>query len=96
MLSCFSDVQLCAALWTVAYQAPLYMGFSRREYWSGLQGSPPGDLPNGGIEPASLKCFLLWQASSLPLVPRGKPGLGHYFLKVRYEQSNVLETVELT
>ena len=35
-------------------QAPLSMGFSRQEYWSGLSFPPPGDLPNPGIEPASL------------------------------------------
>ena len=40
--------------WTVAHQAPLSMGFSRQEYWSGLPCPPPGDLPNPGIEPASL------------------------------------------
>ena len=43
-----------ATLWTVAYQAPLSMGFSRQEYWSGLQCPPPGDLPDPGIEPRSL------------------------------------------
>ena len=37
-------------LWTVPYQAPLSMGFSRQEYWSGLPCPPPGDLPNPGIE----------------------------------------------
>ena len=36
--------------WTVAPQAPLSMGFSKQEYWSGLSFSPPGDLPNPGIE----------------------------------------------
>ena len=41
-------------LWTVARQAPLPMGFSREEYWSGLPCLPPGDLPDPGIEPASL------------------------------------------
>ena len=41
-------------LWTVAHQTPLSMGFSRQEYWSGLPCSPPGDLPNPGIEPESL------------------------------------------
>ena len=41
-------------LWTVARQAPLSMGFSRHEYWSGLPFSPPGDLPNPGVEPGSL------------------------------------------
>ena len=39
--------------WTIAHQAPLSMGFSRQEYWSGLPCSPPGDLPNPGIKPAS-------------------------------------------
>ena len=38
---------------TVAYQAPLSMGFSRQEYWSGLPFPSPGDLPNPGIEPGS-------------------------------------------
>ena len=40
--------------WTVAYQAPLSMGFSSQEYWNGLLCPPPGDLPNPGIEPISL------------------------------------------
>ena len=43
-------VQLFAAPWTVAHQAPLSMRFSRQEYWSGLPYSPPGDLPNPGIK----------------------------------------------
>ena len=54
MLSRFSHIQLFAILWTVAHQAPLSMGFSRQEYWSGLPCSPPGDLPNPGTEPTSL------------------------------------------
>ena len=41
-------------LWTVAHQAPLSMGFSRQEYWSGLSCPPPGDLPQPGIKPVSL------------------------------------------
>ena len=40
-------------LWTVALQAPLSMGFSRQEYWSGLPCPPPGDLSNPGIKPVS-------------------------------------------
>ena len=40
--------------WTVFRQAPLSMGFSMQEYWSGLPGPPPGDLPDPGIEPMSL------------------------------------------
>ena len=39
--------------WTVARQAPLSMGFSRQEYWSGLPFPPPGDLPDPGMEPTS-------------------------------------------
>ena len=54
VLSRFSHVQLCVMLWIVARQAPLSMGFSRQEYWSGLPCPPLGDLPNPGIEPASL------------------------------------------
>ena len=41
-------------LWTIASQAPLSMGFSRQEYWSGLPYLPPGDLPDPVIEPMSL------------------------------------------
>ena len=51
MLSCSSCVQLFATPWTVAYQAPLSMGFSRQECWSGLPCPPPGGLPNPGMEP---------------------------------------------
>ena len=50
----FSRVWLFVTLWTVARQALLSMGFSRREYWSGLSCSPPEDLPNPGTEPVSL------------------------------------------
>ena len=53
VLSCFSCVRLCAMLWTVAHQAPLSMGFSRQEYWSGLPCPPLGELPNPEIEPTS-------------------------------------------
>ena len=54
VLSCFSHVWLFATLWTVTFQAPLSIGFSRQEYWSGLPCPPPGDLPHPGIEPVSL------------------------------------------
>ena len=54
MLTCFSCVWLSATLWSVAHQAPLSMGFSRQEYWSGLPCLPPGDLSDPGIKPASL------------------------------------------
>ena len=48
-----SRVRLFATPWTVAYQAPPSMGFSRQEYWSGLPFSSPGDLPDPGIAPGS-------------------------------------------
>ena len=56
--------------WTIARQAPLSMGFSRQEYWSGLPRPSPGDLPNPGIEPESLTSPAL--AGSLPLAPSGR------------------------
>ena len=48
-----SRVRLFATPWTVAYQAPLSMGFSRQERWSGLPFPSPGDLPDPGIKPRS-------------------------------------------
>ena len=56
-------------LWIVVHQAPLSMGFSRQEYWSGLSCPPPGDHPNPGIKPRSPAL----QADSLPTEPPGKP-----------------------
>ena len=62
------SVWLFATPWTVAHQAPQSVGFSRQEYWSGLPCTPPGDLPDPGIEPGppSLQ-------NSLPSEPPGKP-----------------------
>jgi len=54
---------------TVACQAPLSMGFSREEYWSGLSFPPPGNLPNPRIKPRSPAL----QADSLPTELQGKP-----------------------
>ena len=54
-----SSVRLFATPWTVAYQAPPSMGFSRQEYWSGLPFPSPGDLPNPGIKPVSPTSFAL-------------------------------------
>ena len=80
MLGGFSSVQLFVTLWTVARQAPLSMGFSRPEHWSGLPYTPPGDLPGPGIEPASLmspasvgRFFITRATGSLPgkLIRRG-------------------------
>ena len=55
VLSHFSHAQLFVTPCTVACQAPLSMGFSRQEYWSGLPCPPPGNLPNPEITPTSLK-----------------------------------------
>ena len=63
-----SRVRLLATLWTVALQAPLSMGFSRQEYWSGLPFPSPGDLPNPGIKPGSPAL----QADALSSEPPGK------------------------
>ena len=54
MLSYFSYVPLFVTPWIIAHQDPLSKGFSKQEYWSGLPCSPPGDLPNPGIEPRSV------------------------------------------
>ena len=53
VLSCFSCVQPFVTLWTVAHQAPLSVGFSRQEYWSGLPFPPPGVFPVPVIDPLS-------------------------------------------
>ena len=53
-LSHICSVRLFVNPWTAACQGPLSMGFSRKEYWSGLPCTPPGDLPNPGIKRGSL------------------------------------------
>ena len=58
-----SPAELFATLQTVVHQAPLSLGFSRQEYWSGLPFCPPGDLLNPGIKPTSPAL----RADSLPL-----------------------------
>ena len=69
MVSRFSHVWLFATPRTVACQAPLSMGFSRQEHWSGLPCPPSWDLPDSGIEPMSLTSPA---SASLPLAPPGK------------------------
>ena len=63
-----SRVRLFAIPWAVAYQAPPSMGFSRKEYWSGLPFVSPEDLPNPRTEPGSPALL----ADALPSVPPGK------------------------
>ena len=67
--------QIMTFLSSLAHQAPLSMGFSRQEHWSGLPCSPPGDLPNPRIEPASPMAPEL-QVDSLPTETPGKPFRG--------------------
>ena len=62
-----SHVRLFATPWTVAYQAPPSMEFSRQEYWSGLPFPSPGDLPDPGVKPGSPAL----QADALPSEPPG-------------------------
>ena len=68
--NCFRRVRLSATPWTAAHQAPLSMGFSRREYWSGLPFPSPGDLPALGIEPRSLMSLTLAGGFSTPPATR--------------------------
>ena len=66
-----SHVQLFVTPWTVDYQAPPSMGFSRQKYWGKLPFPSPGDLPNPGIKPGSPAL----QADAVLSEP---PGKGHY------------------
>ena len=72
-----SVMSYSATPWTVAYQAPPSMGFSRQEYWSGLPCPSPGDLPNPGIKPGSPA----FQADALSSEPPGKP-ITYTFLSI--------------
>ena len=64
-----------ATPWTVACQAPLFMEFSRQDYWSGLPFPSPGDLPNPAIKHRSPAL----QACSLPSEPPWKPTIKRHF-----------------
>ena len=71
-----SHVQLFGTPWTVAYQAPPSMGFSRQENWSGLPFPSPGNLPDPGIKPGSPTL----EADALTSEPPGKPHYGGSFI----------------
>ena len=73
----FRCVWLFMTQWTVAHQAPLSVGFSRQEYWSGLPFPPPGNLPHPGIEPTSLLSSTL-AIEFFTLVPPAKPVISSY------------------
>ena len=99
-LSC---VRLLATPRTVVRQAPLPMGFSRREYWNGLPCPSPRDLPNPGIEPRSLALL----AGSLPSETPGKPynsdilllsevSPGRFFPWILNSDNGVINTITFT
>ena len=69
LFSCSVVCDSFVTVWTVAYQAPVSLGFPRQEYWSGLPFPSPGDLPDPEIEPESPGL----PADSLPPEPPGMP-----------------------
>ena len=80
-----SRVQFFVIPWTVARQAPLSMGFSRQEYWSGLPFSPPGDLPDLGVEPTSP-----WWLSWKRIRPQCKrPGFDPWVGNIRWSRDRL-------
>ena len=85
----FSCVRLFEIPWTVAYQAPPSMGFSRQECWSGLPFPSPGDLPHPGIKPGSPA---LW-ADALPSEPLGKPWTTMAALFLVFWETTILFTI---
>ena len=91
-----SRVRLFVTPWTVAYQAPLSVRFSRQEYWSGLPFPSPGDLPDPGIEPG----FPALEADALTSEPPGKPKETNVVLKhittiICYCLHNILKIYKL-
>ena len=78
-----------ATLWTVAHQAPLSMGFSRQEYWSGLPFPSPGDLPDPGIEPRSPALHV----DALTSEPPGKPIWLEWGLNIKLKPEHLKEPV---
>ena len=82
MLSRVSCVRLCTTLQTAAHQAPLSIGFSRQEYWSGLPFPSPGDLPDPGMETESLTSPALAGGiftTEPPGKPRRRPVAQHFY-----------------
>ena len=80
LLSCD---QLFATPWIVAHWAPLSMGFSRQEFWSGFPFLPPGDLPNPGIKPSSPSLAGIFFTTE----PPGKP---HKVLQKEHNRSYMI------
>ena len=89
-LSCYSHVWVFVTLLTVTYQAPVFLGCSRQEYWSQLLFPPPGDLPDPGTEPMSHVSPAL-QVDSLPLGLWGSPYLTYTSLRILFSMSIQVE-----
>jgi len=91
LVKLLSRARLFATPWTVAYQAPLSMEFSRQEYWSVLPLPSPGNLPNPEIEPG----YPTLQADALPYDPPGKPKSpkGHHKIKSTHSSHAFLLTL---
>ena len=87
-----SRVQLPVTLWTVVYQAPLSMGFSRQGFWSGLPFPSSGDLPDPGIKPGSPAL----QANALPSEPPGNPVAEHKLSHLSTLAQQAFRTVSLS
>ena len=88
MLSRFSRVRLFATPWTLAFQAPLSVGFSRQEYWSEWPLPSPGDLPNPGIELSALKSpALAGRGFTAREAPLGTPKGGNVTLSARSDSA---------
>ena len=83
LISCVhtQSLQLCLTLWTVAHKAPLSMGLSRQEYWSGLLCPPPGDLPNPRIKPPFLMSSALASGFFTTCTTWGAPMISYQSLK---------------
>ena len=82
-------VQLFKTSWTVACQAPLSMGFSRQEYWSGLPCPPPGDLPDPRMELASLYISYIGGQVLYPCCQLGTPSSCHTTMQISHNYTYI-------
>ena len=89
VLSCFKHVQLSVTLWFVAYQASLSIGFSRQEYWSGLPCPPPWDLPDPGMELASLYISCIGRQVLYPCCHLGSSGSCHTTMQISHNYTYI-------
>ena len=80
---------LFATPWTVAHEAPLSMGFSRQEHWSGLPFLPPGDLPDPGIKPTSPVSPALAGGCFTAFIELGSPIIA-YMSVIKFEELDMI------